>query len=77
MFQMRNLSVLSYANGFSMWLYVTNTETVRNTECALDYFQPAICCFHDGDVVVIKAKDGTAMRSVCIHKDIVAIRPMM
>ncbi|MDR0367439.1 MAG: hypothetical protein LBH41_02585 [Rickettsiales bacterium] len=49
----KNLSVLAYTNGFTMWHYKTGdtTEAVESE----GYFSPAASIFNDGDMMFASA----------------------
>ncbi|MFM7689941.1 MAG: hypothetical protein ACKPAC_10880 [Alphaproteobacteria bacterium] len=57
-----NLSVLSAANGFTLWHYRT-TDTRAQTEAA-GYFAPAADRLRIGDIILVQASDGTTMLPV-------------
>jgi hypothetical protein len=57
-----NLSVLSAANGFTLWHYRT-TDSRTQTESA-GYFTPAAERVRVGDVILVQANDGTTMLPV-------------
>lgn len=59
--KIRNLSVLNYASGFTLWLYAVEdwAEIFQP-----GYFNTAADLFRDGDVIYIRAKSGTAQRVV-------------
>ena len=57
-----SLSVLSAANGFTLWHYRT-TDTRAETE-ATGYFAPAAERVRVGDIILVQASDGTVMLSV-------------
>jgi hypothetical protein len=54
-----NLSVLSAANGFTLWHYRT-TDNRTETEAA-GYFAPAAERVRVGDIILAQASDGTTM----------------
>jgi hypothetical protein len=58
---MRNLAVLSYAQGFTVWVY-----TCDNLAKALapDYFLSACDMLQALDLIVIRSKPGVAIRFV-------------
>ena len=62
-FAIRNLSVLAYAQGFTLWHYKAPgnalAEVVRD-----GYFDPASDMFAIGDMMMISASDGG--RLVCV-----------
>jgi hypothetical protein len=57
-----DLSVLSAANGFTLWHYRT-TDTRADTE-APGYFSPAADRVRVGDIILVQAIDGTTMLPV-------------
>ena len=57
-----NLTVLSAANGFTLWHYRT-TDSRTETEAA-GYFAPAADRVRLGDILLVQAADGTTMLSV-------------
>ena len=58
------LSVIGYASPFTLWQY--NGTTLSLSEICKDgFFDPAIYLLRPGDVIILSAKDGTAMR-VCV-----------
>lgn len=58
-FAIRNLSVLNYAQGFTMWHY---RHAGRLSQAvARDFFNPAAGMIEPGDMVAISAADGGAM----------------
>jgi hypothetical protein len=61
-FQNKNLSVIAYANGFTIWHYAANETKAIIT--AAGYFNPVKTLMNIGDIVIVNASDGTAMRAV-------------
>lgn len=57
-----NLSVLSAANGFTLWHYRT-ADSRTETESA-GYFAPAADRVRIGDIIMVQANDGTTMLPV-------------
>jgi hypothetical protein len=57
-----NLTVLSAANGFTLWHYRT-TDSRAETE-APGYFAPAAERARVGDIIMVQANDGTTMLSL-------------
>jgi hypothetical protein len=64
MFAIRQLSVLQYANGFTMWHYKSE-DPIAHTWVA-GYFNDATDMMSPGDMIAISAPDGGCMR--CVHK---------
>ena len=57
-FAIRNLSVIHYANGFTMWHYKAGDDT-RSVCRGNNYFADASDMFADGDMICIStASDG-------------------
>lgn len=54
---LRNLSVLAYANGFTHWHYKTGQDTLREI-MAPGYFNPGEDMFAVGDVIIAVGRDG-------------------
>ena len=63
-FQNKNLSVIAYANGFTLWHY-SATETL-STIAANGYFNNVKTLMNIGDIIIIKASDNTAIKKINI-----------
>ncbi|MDR1337913.1 MAG: hypothetical protein LBJ73_02700 [Rickettsiales bacterium] len=63
-FQNKNLSVIAYANGFTLWHYAAG-ETIT-TISANGYFNSVKSLMNIGDVVIINASDNTAIKKINI-----------
>lgn len=61
-FANRNLSVIAYANGFTLWHYAANEPLSEIT--AKNYFSPVCTLMNNGDIVIINANKDTALRKV-------------
>ena len=60
-FQSRDLSVLAYANGFTLWHY---TSTDPNTEIdAVGYFNDGADMLRTGDMIMANLNTGGASKS--------------
>lgn len=60
-FQNKNLSVLAYAQGFTLWHYKTQDPMIDvNTP---GYFNNILTICDTGDIVIINAFDGTYIAS--------------
>ena len=62
-FRLRNLSVLAYAQGFTLWHYKATALRVADT-ARPNFFSEAHDLFAIGDMVLISAADGGAVRFV-------------
>jgi len=67
-FAIRNLSVLAYANGFTLWHYKAGTERLA-TVVARDFFADAADMLASGDLVMISAADGARIVVVGAPED--------
>lgn len=65
-FAIRNLSVLAYANGFTLWHYKAATDD-HNAIGAAGYFNDAGDMLTAGDFVMVSALDGGKMLCVVPH----------
>ena len=61
-FQNKNLSVISYANGFTLWHYAAN-ESLKEIS-ASGFFNPINSLMNKGDIVIVNAGDDTGMRKI-------------
>lgn len=61
-FQNKNLSVIAYANGFTLWHYAGDEK--MNTITAAGYFDSVKTLMNVGDVVIINASDNTSIKKV-------------
>ncbi|HEY3848705.1 MAG TPA: hypothetical protein VGL95_16495 [Acetobacteraceae bacterium] len=56
-FSIRNLSVLAYANGFTLWHYKAGLDRLQSV-VARDFFADAADMLTTGDLLMISAADG-------------------
>lgn len=56
-FQNKNMSVIAYANGFTLWHYATGNDTIADIT-ASNYFAPAASMINNGDIVIVSGADG-------------------
>ena len=63
-FQNKNLSVIAYANGFTLWHY-SAAETLT-TITANGYFNNVKTLMNIGDIIIINASDNTAIKKINI-----------
>lgn len=61
-FAMRNLSVLNFARGFTFWAYTSSLSL--DAILAPGFFNAADDMLEPGDMVVIRARNGNAIRFV-------------
>jgi hypothetical protein len=71
-FAIRDLSVLAYANGFTLWHYKAGDETQADV-AGNDFFADASDMMAGGDMVMVSGSNGC--RILCIaHADAGAVR---
>jgi hypothetical protein len=56
-FAIRNLSVLAYANGFTLWHYKAGRDRLEQVE-QRDFFADATDMLAEGDMMMVSALDG-------------------
>lgn len=61
-FQNKNLSVIAYANGFTLWHYAANEAMATIT--AKGYFDDVKTLMNSGDIVIVNASDSTAIKTI-------------
>ncbi|MCP5367676.1 MAG: hypothetical protein H6907_11510 [Hyphomicrobiales bacterium] len=70
-FESKNLSVLAYANGFTLWHYTT-TETAA-TVGGVNYFNDAVDMLRVGDMIMANTDtDGTPAAGIFLVNDTTA-----
>src|SRR5579871_1724404 len=62
-FAIRNLSVLAYANGFTLWHYKAGRDRLDHVE-KLDFFADAADMLAQGDMLMVSAADGGRILSI-------------
>ncbi len=62
-FAIRNLSVLAYANGFTLWHYKAGRDALDKVETH-DFFADAADMLAEGDMMMVSAPDGG--RVLCV-----------
>ncbi len=68
-FQNKNLSVIAYANGFTLWHYASTTETMT-TITASGYFDDVKTLMNTGDIVIINASDNTSIKKITVSTNV-------
>ncbi|MBN8875100.1 MAG: hypothetical protein J0H67_19865 [Rhodospirillales bacterium] len=64
-FAIRNLSVLAYANGFTLWHYKAGKDRLE-TVGDDDFFADAADMLAVGDMVMVSALDGARLMSIAL-----------
>ena len=67
-FQNKNLSVIAYSNGFTLWQYAAN-ETL-STITASGYFDGVKTLMNTGDLVIINASDNTSIKKITVSTNV-------
>jgi hypothetical protein len=62
-FSVRNLSVLAYANGFTLWHYKSGADQQASVG-ACGFFDEAGDMLAAGDIMMVSANDGARMMCV-------------
>jgi hypothetical protein len=60
---MRNLSILSYANGFTLWHYKSHLDTIKEVQ-EPEYFVDAGDTLREGDMIMVTAVNGSAILAI-------------
>ena len=64
-FKNSNLSVVAYANGFTLWHYTTTVDDLKTIKN--DYFPQEITnLMNCGDIMIINASDTTAILPIIL-----------
>jgi len=61
-FMQKKLSVIAYANGFTMWHYAAPEALA--TISANGYFDEVSGLMNAGDIIIVNGKDSTGIRKV-------------
>lgn len=67
-FQNKNLSVIAYANGFTLWHYTANEA--MTTISASAYFDSVKTLMNTGDIIIINASDNTSIKKITVDENI-------
>lgn len=62
-FKNRNINVIAYANGFILWHYSSNEETLAEI-VADGFFNPVSTLCAVGDTIIINGTDTTGIRRI-------------
>ena len=72
----RNLSMLNYAHGFTLWHYRAASHRVEDVE-EPGFFDEAATMVKDGDVMLITAADGSAQRAIAVSRGTVRLERLL
>ena len=67
-FSVRNLSVLAYANGFTLWHYRSAADALEWITGS-DYFEDAGDMLSGGDIMMVSASDGLRIVAIAAAAD--------
>lgn len=70
-FQNKNLSVIAYANGFTLWHYSANEVIATITTDG--YFDDVKTLMNTGDIIIINASDNTSIKKITIDSGSVKV----
>ena len=74
-FAIRNLSVLAYAQGFTLWHYKAGTHTLAQA-AGRGFFNDAADMLAPGDMIMVSAADGGRIIHVAVTAGDVATAPL-
>lgn len=63
-FQNKNLSVIAYANGFTLWHYAEAATITTIT--ATGYFNNVKTLMNIGDIIIVNGSDNTSIKKINI-----------
>ena len=70
-FQNKNLSVIAYANGFTLWHYKENAALATIT--ASGYFSSVNSLMNSGDIILINGSNGAAIKAITVSSGVVTV----
>lgn len=70
-FQNKNLSVIAYANGFTLWHYKENATLATIT--ASGYFSSLKNLMNTGDIIIINGSNGSAIKVIAVAEGVVTV----
>lgn len=70
-FQNKNLSVIAYANGFTLWHYKENATLATIT--ASGYFSSLKNLMNTGDIILINSSNGSAIKVITVAEGVVTV----
>ena len=56
----KDMSVIAYANGFTLWHYKTNKDSIKDILEDSKYFSVIYTLCNAGDIIIVNSKDETA-----------------
>jgi hypothetical protein len=74
-FSVRDLSVLAYANGFTLWHYKAGASGL-GAAAEHGFFNPAADLFANGDMVLVSSSSGGRILTVATSENHVVAAPL-
>ena len=71
-FALRNLCVLAYANGFTLWHYKAGPDPLDDVS-GQGFFADAADMLTSGDMIMISAQDGGRLAAVAVAQGMPAL----
>lgn len=75
-FMNRDLSVLAYANGFTLWHYGSNIDTVETITTKVGYFDKIWTLAHTGDIIIVNGSDDTVIKKMVVEKESIRLEKL-
>jgi len=75
-FTLRNLSVLAYANGFTLWHYKADADTLTHANTT-GYFSDAADLMAEGDMVMLTGPAGGKLATIAGQGKQIALSPVL
>jgi hypothetical protein len=75
-FALRTLSVLAYANGFTLWHYKATSDKLTQTS-KTGYFADAADLLAEGDMVMLSASEGAKIAAITGTGKSIALAPVL
>jgi hypothetical protein len=75
-FSLRNLSVLAYANGFTLWHYKSGQDALAQASSA-GYFADAADLLAPGDMVMLSGQEGGKIATIAGAGKSIALAPLV
>ena len=70
-FQNKNLSVIAYANGFTLWHYKESATLAVITTSG--YFSNVKNLMNTGDLIMINGSNGSTIRAITVSSGVVSV----
>ena len=75
-FAVRNLSVLAYANGFTLWHYKSGGDSLREVSHP-GYFDDAVDMLASGDMMMVSTSTGGQVLCVAVGESGLMTAPLV